>query len=60
MFLSEMLEVLEVCDLKQLEPLIPRLFKRITSCGLGNQLAVANKTLIIFEHFLGKLKVFKK
>jgi len=38
MFLSEMLEVLEVCDLKQLEPLIPRLFKRLIRCISGSHL----------------------
>jgi len=35
LFLSELLEVLEVCDIIKLEPLIPRLFKRLIKCISG-------------------------
>ena len=33
-----MMEVLEVCDLNKLEPLIPRLFKRLIKCIAGSHL----------------------
>jgi len=37
-FLSELLEVLEVCDMTKLEPLIPKLFKRLIKCIAGPHL----------------------
>lgn len=35
MFLTELLEVLEVCELTKLEPLISKLFKRLIKCISG-------------------------
>ena len=40
MFLSELLEVLEVCELTKLEPLISKLFKRLIKCISGSHLQV--------------------
>jgi len=38
MFLSELSEVLEVCDMGKLEPHIPRLFRRLIRCIAGSHL----------------------
>jgi serine/threonine-protein phosphatase 2A regulatory subunit B' len=38
MFLSELSEVLEVCDMAKLEPYIPKLFKRLIKCIAGSHL----------------------
>jgi serine/threonine-protein phosphatase 2A regulatory subunit B' len=40
MFLTELVEVLEVCEINKLEPLIPRLFKRLIKCIAGAHLQV--------------------
>jgi len=37
-YLTELLEVLEVCDMTKLEPLIPKLFKRLIKCIAGPHL----------------------
>ena len=60
-FLSELLEVLEVCDIIKLEPLIPRLFKRIVRCIAGPHLQVADRAMCFFEndYFLSILKSYK-
>lgn len=38
MLLQELVEVLEVCEITKLEPLIPRLFKRLIKCISGPHL----------------------
>lgn len=38
MFLTELLEVLEVCEIMRLEHLISKLFKRLISCIAGPHL----------------------
>jgi serine/threonine-protein phosphatase 2A regulatory subunit B' len=38
MFLTELVEVLEVCEIGKLESLIPRLFKRLIKCIAGAHL----------------------
>lgn len=42
MFLNEILEVLEVCEITKLEPLINKLFKRLIKCIAGPHLQVIN------------------
>lgn len=37
-FLQELLEVIEVCDCKRLDNIIPKLFKRIVKCIAGSHL----------------------
>jgi len=60
-FLSELLEVLEVCDMTKLEPLIPKLFKRLIRCIAGPHLQVADRAMCFFEndYFLSILKSYK-
>mmetsp|Transcript_22377 Transcript_22377/g.25899 ORF Transcript_22377/g.25899 Transcript_22377/m.25899 type:complete len:485 (+) Transcript_22377:37-1491(+) len=61
LFLTELLEVLEVCDMIKLEPLIPRLFKRLNRCIAGPHLQVADRAMCFFEndYFLSILKTYK-
>lgn len=60
-FLTELLEVLEVCDMIKLEPLIPKLFKRLIKCISGPHLQVADRAMCFFEndYFLSILKTYK-
>jgi serine/threonine-protein phosphatase 2A regulatory subunit B' len=61
MFLNELQEVLEVCELAKLEPLISKLFKRLVRCISGPQLQVADRAMCFFEndYFLGILRTYK-
>eukprot|EP01017_Pseudomicrothorax_dubius_P006366 TRINITY_DN1179_c0_g1_i3.p1 TRINITY_DN1179_c0_g1~~TRINITY_DN1179_c0_g1_i3.p1 ORF type:complete len:281 (-),score=97.40 TRINITY_DN1179_c0_g1_i3:151-993(-) len=61
MFLAELLEVLEVCDINKLEPLVPKLFKRLIKCIAGPHLQVADRAMCFFEndYFLSILKTYK-
>lgn len=61
LFLTELLEVLEVCDMIKLEPLVPRLFKRLNKCIAGPHLQVADRAMCFFEndYFLSILKTYK-
>ena len=38
MFLTELVEVLEVCEITKLEPIITKLFKRLIKCIAGPHL----------------------
>jgi len=49
LFLQELPEVLEFCDVDKLKPLIPKLFKRILKCISGNHLQVADRAMCLFE-----------
>lgn len=61
LFLSELQEVLEVCELSKLEPWIVKLFKRLVKCISGPQLQVADRAMCFFEndYFLGILRTYK-
>jgi len=62
LFLTELQEVLEVCEVDKVEPLIPRLFKRIVKCIGGIHLQVADRAMCFFEndYFLNILKTYKE
>lgn len=61
LFLTELQEVLEVCEVDKIEHLIPRLFKRIVRCIGGIHLQVADRAMCFFEndYFLNILKTYK-
>jgi len=61
LFLTELQEVLEVCEVERVEPLIPKLFKRIVKCIGGIHLQVADRAMCFFEndYFLNILKTYK-
>ena len=61
LFLTELGEILEVCELDKVAALIPRLFKRIVLCIGGIHLQVADRAMCFFEndYFLNILKTYK-
>jgi serine/threonine-protein phosphatase 2A regulatory subunit B' len=61
LFLTELQEVLEVCEVDKIEHLVPRLFKRIVRCIGGIHLQVADRAMCFFEndYFLNILKTYK-
>ena len=61
LFLTELQEVLEVCEVEKVEPLILRLFRRIVKCIGGIHLQVADRAMCFFEndYFLNILKTYK-
>jgi serine/threonine-protein phosphatase 2A regulatory subunit B' len=61
LFLQELPEVLEFCDVDKLKPLIPRLFKRIVRCIAGSHLQVADRAMCLFESesFIQIIKQYK-
>jgi serine/threonine-protein phosphatase 2A regulatory subunit B' len=61
LFLTELQEVLEVCEVEKIEHLIPRLFRRIVRCIGGTHLQVADRAMCFFEndYFLTILKAYK-
>lgn len=61
LFLTELQEVLEVCEVDKVDRLIPRLFKRIVKCIGGIHLQVADRAMCFFEndYFLNILKTYK-
>ena len=62
MFLAELNDVIEVCELSRLEPLVPKMFKRLIRCISGPQLQVSDRAMQFFEndYFLGILRAFKQ
>jgi len=62
LFLTELQEVLEVCEVDKVEPLISKLFKRIVKCIGGIHLQVADRAMFFFEndYFLNILKTYKE
>ena len=62
LFLTELQEVLEVCEVEKVEPLIYKLFKRIVKCIGGIHLQVADRAMCFFEndYFLNILKTYKE
>jgi serine/threonine-protein phosphatase 2A regulatory subunit B' len=61
LFLTELQEVLEVCEVDKVEHLINKLFKRIVKCIGGIHLQVADRAMCFFEndYFLNILKTYK-
>jgi serine/threonine-protein phosphatase 2A regulatory subunit B' len=61
LFLTELQEILEVCEVDKIEHLIPKLFKRIVRSIGGIHLQVADRAMCFFEndYFLNILKTYK-
>lgn len=62
LFLTELQEVLEVCEVDKIEHLIAKLFNRIVKCIGGIHLQVADRAMCFFEndYFLNILKTYKE
>ena len=61
LFLTELQEVLEVCEVEKIDHLVNKLFKRIVKCIGGIHLQVADRAMCFFEndYFLNVLKHYK-
>lgn len=62
LFLAELLDILEVCcDPQKLEPILPKIFKRIIKCISSPHLQVSDRSMCFFENefFLNILKTYK-
>ena len=62
LFLTELQEVLEVCEVDKIDGLVIKLFKRIVKCIGGIHLQVADRAMCFFEndYFLNVLKNYKE
>eukprot|EP00826_Nyctotherus_ovalis_P001859 TRINITY_DN1033_c0_g2_i18.p1 TRINITY_DN1033_c0_g2~~TRINITY_DN1033_c0_g2_i18.p1 ORF type:complete len:424 (+),score=124.62 TRINITY_DN1033_c0_g2_i18:108-1379(+) len=62
LFLTELQEILEVCEVSKIEALVPKLFKRIVKCISGSHLQIADRAMCFFENdfFLNILKSYKE
>ena len=62
LFLTELQEVLEVCEVDKINNLVIKLFKRIVKCIGGIHLQVADRAMCFFEndYFLNVLKNYKE
>ena len=62
LFLTELQEVLEVCEVDKIDALVGKLFKRIVKCIGGIHLQVADRAMCFFEndYFLNVLKNYKE
>ena len=49
LFLQELPEVFEFCDVEKIQPLVNRLFKQIIKCISGAHLQVADRAMCLFE-----------
>ena len=60
-FLQELLEVLDVCDYQNLEPLVESVFRRVVRCMESPHLQVCDTALSFFEHdfFISILRHFR-
>ena len=61
LFLSELLEVMDVCDITKLDPHIDILFKRLVRCIASPHLQVSDRSMCFFENdfFLSVLRNYK-
>ena len=61
LFLQELPEVFEFCDVEKIQPLIGKLFKRVIRCISGSHLQVADRAMCLFESesFISIIKQYK-
>ena len=62
LFLAELLDILEVCcDAQKLEPLLPKIFKRLVKCIASPHLQVSDRSMCFFENefFLNIIRTYK-
>lgn len=60
-FLQELPEVFEFCDVEKIQPLVRKLFKRVIRCISGSHLQVADRAMCLFENesFISIIKQYK-
>lgn len=61
LFLQELPEVFEFCDVEKIRPLVTKLFKRVIRCISGSHLQVADRAMCLFENesFISIIKAYK-
>ena len=61
-FLQELPEVLEMCDVERIQPLVGKLFKRVIKCISGSHLQIADRAMCLFEgeSFINIIKRYKQ
>jgi serine/threonine-protein phosphatase 2A regulatory subunit B' len=61
LFLAELLEVMDVCDMTKLDPHIEMLFRRLIKCIASPHLQVSDRAMCFFENdfFLSIIKQYK-
>ena len=61
LFLQELPEVFEFCDVEKIQPLIGKLFKRVIRCISGSHLQVADRAMCLFESesYISIIKQYK-
>ena len=61
LFLQELPEVFEFCDIEKIQPLVNKLFKRVIRCISGSHLQVADRAMRLFESesFISIIKQYK-
>ena len=61
LFLQELPEVFEFCDVEKIQPIIGKLFKRVIRCISGSHLQVADRAMCLFESesFISIIKQYK-
>ena len=61
LFLQELPEVFEFCDVEKINPLVNKLFKRVIRCISGSHLQVADRAMCLFESesFISIIKQYK-
>ena len=61
LFLQELIEVFEFCDIEKIQPLVNKLFKRVIRCISGSHLQVADRAMRLFESesFISIIKQYK-
>ena len=61
LFLQELPEVFEFCDVEKIQPLVNKLFKRVIRCISGSHLQVADRAMCLFESesFISIIKQYK-
>ena len=62
LFLAELNDIIELCDISKLEPLIPKIFKRFIHCISSSHFSVLDSAMHLFkgDYFVRILHEFKK
>lgn len=61
MFLGELVEVLEACEMDKIKLFVEKLFKRLIKCISGPHLQISDRAMCFFEneYFLAVLRQYK-
>lgn len=62
LFLAELQEILDCCDIEKLKDHISKIIKRLVKCMRGSHLQVADRAMCFFEHesFIKIVKFYRE